>query len=482
MQIYLILLIYIIFIITISLKSRSNSKNLNNFIMGDRKAGGWLSAFSYGATYFSAVMFIGYAGALGWQFGLWAVLIGVFNAVIGTFLAWKVLAKRTRKITHELNVKTMPQFLSKKYDSNFLKYFSVIVIFLFLLPYSSSVYMGLTSISSVLLNIDVVICMISIAVLTGVIVLTGGYKTTLKADFFQGILLLGVLILLLIFIVNSSMFGGLEKGLDSLVTNTINLNLNLNSIISLVSIIVITSLGPWGLPQMINKFYAIKDEKEIKKATIVSSLFAFIVSGIGYFIGSLSIINYTSLNQLPGSGVNNTDYLVPNIILNSNVSELFYGFILILLIAASVSTLSSITLSASSTLSMDLISDFKKVNNVYVTKIVCLLFVLLSFIIALLDTPILILMSYSWGILSATFIAPYLLSLYWKSFNKIGAIVGMLTGFVIAIIPLMCKLLDINITIGSFGLISNNGNIIACIAILVSFVACYVGTKTRKCN
>ncbi len=475
---YIILFLYIILILGISFKNKHKAKSLNNFTLGNRKANGWMSAFSYGSAYFSAVMFIGYSGSLGWKYGILAVIIGICNALIGTLLAWIVLAKRTRKETRELDAKTLPQYLEKKYNSKFLKYLAASIIFIFLLPYSSSVYMGLTSVCSVLLNMDISLAMTLIAVLTTIIVLSGGYKTTLKADFIQGILILIGVIILVIGLTNSSSF----PGFNELIIKTKELNLDTPSIISLISIILITSFGPWGLPQMINKFYAIKDENEIKKGMLVSTVFSLIVAGIGFFVGSISITMYNNLSQIPAPGAGNTDYLVPNIILNSNISELFYGFILVLLLAASVSTLASITLTASSSISMDLIDDFRKQQskNSFGTKLICIIFILLSYIIASNDIPILVMMSYSWGILSGTFIAIYLLSLYWKKINKTGIIVGMITGFIISSIPLICKILSINITLGDMGLLSDNGNLIACFAIILSFIATYIATKLDK--
>lgn len=140
--IWLTIAVYIVFIAAVGLISRRSSKSMTDFTVGGRNAGAWVTALSYGTAYFSAVMFIGYAGTTGWKYGLWAVLPGLGNAVFGSLLAWLVLAKRTRKVTRRLKIKSMPQFFDQRFVSRPMKLFSAAVIFLFLLPYSASVYKG----------------------------------------------------------------------------------------------------------------------------------------------------------------------------------------------------------------------------------------------------------------------------------------------------------------------------------------------------
>ena len=96
-------------LLVIGLISSRSSKGMTAFTVGGRNAGAWMSALSYGTAYFSAVMFIGYAGGTGWKYGLWGVLPGIGNAVFGSLLAWLVLARRTRETTRRLKIKSMPQ-------------------------------------------------------------------------------------------------------------------------------------------------------------------------------------------------------------------------------------------------------------------------------------------------------------------------------------------------------------------------------------
>lgn len=467
---------YIIFMLVIGLLNSRNSKDISDFTVGGRNAGAWASALSYGTAYFSAVMFVGYAGATGWKYGIWGVWVGIGNALFGALLAWLVLARRTRETTRRLEIKSMPQFFNKRFNSIGMKRFSVAIIFIFLLPYSASVYKGLTSVCSVLLGMDEQICMIIIAFAAAAVVMLGGYVATLKADFVQGIVMFAGVIALIFAVIRSGQVGGLAVGLEAIAKETDKLNLGVKEHVGLWATVLMTSFGTWGLPQMVHKYYGIRDDHEVKRGTIISTVFALVIAGGGYFIGSFSHLFFT---QRPN---NSNDYLIPNMLDSAGLPNILLGLVLVLLISASVSTLASITISASSTLTMDFISDrlFPKMSSATaarVTKAVCGIFVVLSYVIANSQTPILDMMSYSWGILSGSFLAPYVLSLYWKGLNRAGGWAGMLGGIIIASPPVICKLIFPNAELPGVGLIADLGPHFACAAMAMSFVLCIVVSK-----
>lgn len=478
--IWITIAVYIALIALIGFFNKKKTKNISEFTIGDKNAGAWMSAFSYGTAYFSAVMFIGYSGRTGWNFGLWGVAVGIGNAFLGALLAWLVLAKRTREYTRRHDIKSMPQLFEKRFGSPAMKLFSVIVIFVFLLPYSASVYKGLTSICSVLLEVDEQVCMVVIAIAAGLIVVMGGYVATLKADFVQGLVMLVGIIALIVSIMRAEQVGGFTEGVKAISQKTSALNLTTTQFIGLWATVLMTSFGTWGLPQMIHKYYGIKDEKEIKRGTVISTFFALVVAGGGYFIGSLSRIFF---DKVPNGS---TDYLVPNMMLEAKISNILLGIVLVLLIAASVSTLASITITASSTLTMDFIQPRiiknKDKNIAPLTKVVCIVFVLLSYVVANSDTPILDMMSYSWGIISGSFLAPYLISLYSKRISKKAAWAGMIGGFVTAVPPLIAKLcislkiINNSFTVSSLGKLEDLGPHFACLAMLVSLLLCMTVT------
>ena len=483
--IWITIAVYVAFILGVGIYSSKKSKSITDFTVGGRNAGAWLSAFSYGTAYFSAVMFIGYAGGTGWKYGLWGVLPGIGNAIIGSLLAWLVLANRTRAVTKMLKIKSMPQLFEKRFDSKAMKTCCTAVIFIFLIPYSASVYKGLTSVCSVLLGVDERVCMIVIAVASALIVILGGYGATLKADFVQGSVMLVGVILLIFSVMRSDTVGGFTQGLTAVAQKTDELGLTASSHIGLWATVLMTSFGTWGLPQMIHKYYGIKDAHEVKRGTIISTLFALVVAGGGYFIGSLARLFFSDLSEIPGAGAGKTDYLIPNVLAMSDVSDILIGIILVLLIAASVSTLSSITITASSTLTMDFIKpkffkDMDAVKTANLTKILCVVFVVASYFIANSDTPILDMMSYSWGIISGSFLAPYMLSLYLKKLNKYGAWASILGGFFTALPPVVCKLFFPEAALPVFGAIKDLGPHFACLAMVVSAVLCLAVSKITE--
>ena len=469
LTIWIVIGVYAIFMLAVGILYSRKGTDMASFTVGGRSAGAWISALSYGTAYFSAVMFIGYSGGSGWSYGLWSVLVGIGNALFGSLLAWLVLADRTREYTRKHDIKSMPQLFEKRFGSSKMRLFACVVIFVFLIPYSASVYKGLTSVCSVILGIDEQVCMIIIAIASALLLVLGGYIATLKADFVQGFVMMIGVSALIVLVVLSPQVGGLGTGLSNMTEYMRShemLPLTGKPAVALISTLLMTSFGTWGLPQMVHKYYGIKDRQEVKRGTIISTVFALLVAGGGYFIGSLSHLFFGE--TMPEGG---KDFLVPLMLDQAGLPDLLVGVILVLLISASVSTLSSITLTACSTVSMDLVKPTiaKKMNDkdlAALTRILCLVFVVMSYFIANYPTPILEMMSYSWGIISGSFLAPYLLSLYWRGINRAGAWAGMLCGFLTAFLPAAIS-----------GFTTPDGPLYACLAMAVSFVLCFGVSK-----
>lgn len=485
--------VYIALMVVIGVTQGKKAKSIADLTVGGRNAGAWLSALSYGTAYFSAVMFVGYAGGTGKSYGLWGILAGLGNAVFGSWLAWRVLARRTRDTSARLKLKTMPQFLEKRYSSSAMKLFACIVIFIFLIPYSASVYKGLASVAEVLLGINVDICMIIIAVVAAFLLIFGGYLVQARADFMQGIVMMfGVAILIFCVVRCDAVgsFSGLAEyaksnGVQPSATNGLP-KLNASQWISLWATVLMTSFGTWGLPQMVSKYFGIKDDKQAKKGITISTFFAFLVAGGGYFIGSLCYryFTYAQLNDSADPNYIAQDYIVPNMLAESNLPSVLLGIVLVLLIAASVSTLCSVTLTASSTLTIDFINYFKKdmteKKSSFTIKALCVIFIICSYVIANTDTPILDMMSYSWGIISGSFLAPYVLALYWKKLNTKGAWAGILGGFAIAVVPAAAKILTSFTANETVVWLAGKGPVFACIAMVVSIILCVAVSAVTK--
>lgn len=446
------LAIFALAMVCIGVFSSIKTKTIDGFLLGNRGIGPWISAFAYGTSYFSAVVFVGYAGQHGWNIGIGSMWIGIGNAVLGCLVAWLLLAKRTRTMTHTLSAKTMPEFFAARYSSKAMKIFAAIVIFVFLVPYSAAVYNGLGNMfKAIFPNVGVNTWMLVIAVLTGIYLILGGYVATAYTDFVQGIIMIFGVFAMVIALVKTNAVGGFTHFIDNLKVLPADVQggadgAQLTSIFGGKSFkflcynIMLTSFGTWGLPQMVQKYYAIKDTKSIKQATVISTVFALIIGCGAYFVGSLSrlVLN----NQLPEGGVDN---VIPQTLLTAfgdanMVTTIILAVLLILLLSASMSTLSSIVLSSSSAISVDLIPEIKKnakpENQVITTRVLCLIFVGLSYLFATMKISIIVnIMSFSWGIVAGTFIGPYIWGIYSKKVTKVGAWAGMIAGFCTVAIP-----------------------------------------------
>ncbi|MDY6367439.1 MAG: sodium:solute symporter family protein [Clostridia bacterium] len=441
---YLILGLYVAAMVFIAVYTRKKANSVDNFLLAGKKGlNGWMSAFSYGTTYFSAVIFIGYAGSFGWKFGLGAIWIGVGNAIIGGLLAWMIMAKRTKNMTVRLSAKTMPDFFEKRYESPFLKKISAIIIFLFLIPYAASVYNGLGNLFGIMFGIDGTIITICLALLTALYLIFGGYFATSLSDFVQGLIMLAGVIVMVIFFMASSQVDGFE-GFKKLSDDGFGLfapygngGFLSSPMVSLISLVLLTSLGVYGLPQTVHKYYSVRDKKAIKQGTIVSTIFAFIVGVSAYLVGSFGRLFFTGL---PEGG---TDNIVPNM-LNIVIPNGLKGLIAVLVLSASMSTLASVALASSSVLSVDLYkgSINKKASDKNVTltmRIVCFVFIAISVGIALLNNKyhiaaIAYLMGLSWGTLSGCFFGPFVLGLYNKKLTKAAAITSVVGGLVLTVV------------------------------------------------
>ena len=423
---YIIIGLYALSMVAIAIYTRNRSKSVNDFLLAGKKGlNGWMSAFAYGTTYFSAVIFIGYAGKFGAEYGLASVWIGVGNAILGSLIAWIVLAKRTKNMTHRLQSKTMPEFFEKRYDSKALKYVTAVIIFLFLIPYSASVYNGLSSLFGIVFNIPGWVIMLALAAITALYLFFGGYFATALSDFIQGIIMIiGVVAMVLCFMFHSNVNWDLSSLINNPELNWLIFDSAKGGIygnaVSLVSLILLTSFGVWALPQTVHKYHSLRDDKAIKQGTIVSTAFALIIGFGAYFTGALSSL-------FPQFAQVGADNIIPNMLALVIPTGLI-GVIAVLILSASMSTLSSVSLASASVVAIDLYkgkfdpkASDKKVNTIM--RVLCIGFIVISVVLAILNeqfkiSAIAYLMGLSWGTLAGCFIGPFVLGVVWKRVTK----------------------------------------------------------------
>ena len=417
--------------VAVGLYCRRHATDVNGFVLGGRSVGPWLTAFAYGTSYFSAVVFVGYAGQFGWKYGIAATWAGIGNALLGSLLAWAVLGRRTRVMTQHLDSATMPQFFERRFQSKALKLAASAIIFIFLIPYTASLYNGLSRLFGMAFNIDYSVCVIVMAVLTGIYVIAGGYMATAINDFIQGVIMIFGIIAVIAAVLKSQ--GGFLAALDALgqvsdpsVSATPGV---FNSFfgpdpVNLLGVVILTSLGTWGLPQMVQKFYAIKSEQAITKGMIISTVFAMIVAGGCYFLGGFGRLFSDKIDI----AANGFDSVIPTML--SGLPALLIAVVVILVLSASMSTLSSLVLASSSTPTLDflkgtVVKDMDEKKQVRWMKGLIVVFIAISVVLAIIQykssvTFIAQLMGVSWGALAGAFLAPFLYGLYWKKASRAG--------------------------------------------------------------
>ena len=452
----LLTVIFLAVTVGVGFYSRRSAKNVDGFVLGGRNVGGWLTAFAFGTSYFSAVVFVGYAGQFGWKYGMSASWIGVGNAVIGSLLAWLVLGKRTKLMTQHIQSRTMPDFFGTRYNDEWLRVIASVIAFVFLIPYTAGVYMGISKLFEMGFDIPYEYCAVIMATLTAVYVILGGYKATAINDFIQGIIMLFGITTVIAVVLHSQ--GGLIAAVDKMATlapNTDDLTQKGAAMyanfqpgdfaswfgpnpMSLLGVVILTSLGTWGLPQMVGKFYSITDEDAIRRGTIISTIFAFIVAGGCYFLGGFGrLFVDTAFNSSRGKFV--YDNIVPAML--ETLPDFLIALVILLVLSASMSTLAGLVLTSSSTMTLDLIYRDKKsiegeveggeINDeiaekierrkVVIMRVLIVFFIVLSLMIAL-NPPQFIaqLMGISWGALAGAFLAPFMLGLYWKGVTRLA--------------------------------------------------------------
>ncbi len=421
----LLVCLFVAVAVGVGIYCRKTTKTVDGFVLGGRKVGPWMSAFAYGTSYFSAVVFVGYAGQFGFKYGLAATWAGIGNAILGSLLAWWVLGPRTREMTHRLKAQTMPEFFGKRYDSKALRIAAAAIIFVFLIPYTASVYNGLSRLFGMAFGLPYDVCVIAMAVITCIYVVLGGYMATVMNDFIQGIvMLLGITAVIVAVILNNGGFTEAVTQLsyisspDSAMAGPF-VSFFGPDLLNLLGVVVLTSLGTWGLPQMVQKFYAIKSGPAVKQGAIISTIFAFVVAGGSYFLGGFGRL-YEGQIEYAANGTPIYDSVIPTML--STLPDVLIGLVIVLVLSASMSTLSSLVLTSSSTLTIDLIKgnvvkDMSEKRQLATMRVLLVAFIVVSAGIALLQYHSSIvfiaqLMGYSWGALAGAFLGPFFWGLY----------------------------------------------------------------------
>ena len=456
----IMLIIFFAVMLTVGVVTRKKARTVDGFVLGGRKAGPWITAFAFGTSYFSAVIFVGYAGQFGWNFGLASTWAGLGNAFIGSLMAWNILGRRTRIMTQHLDARTMPDFFGKRFDSVNMKIIASFIVFVFLIPYTASLYNGLSSLFGLVFDVPYWAVIALMAVLTGIYVIFGGYMATAINDFIQGIIMLFGICAVIGAVLSAN--GGLMGSVISLSAipaegwegGAFTSFLGPDPL-ALLFVVLLTSLGTWGLPQMVNKFYAIKSEGDIHKGTVISTVFAIIVAGGCYFLGGFGRLYADNIQYQSNGTTPLFDTIVPAML--ATLPALVIAIVIVLVLSASMSTLSSLVLTSSSTFTLDVITPMKKNDireeeQVRIMRILILFFIVVSAVIAVIKdahpeiTFIAQMMGVSWGALAGSFLAPFLYGLYWKKTTRAACYTSFAWGCILMVIQMVVSLGGLDIS------------------------------------
>lgn len=431
----IVLSLYALMIVIVGIRGLRATKSFNDFFLGGGNVGPWMSAFSYGTAYFSAVLFIGFAGNIGWNFGYSGLWIALVNAFIGVLLVWWLIGWRVKQAAAQYQVSTMPEFLQKRYDSNFLKLLSSIVIFVFMIPYTAAVFMGLSYLFTSNFNVEYWHALAAMGLFTSIYMVMGGYKSMALIDMIFGMIMVVSVIILF--------FSTLYEGGGMLqITNDLNaVHSDLTAVIGppgwwpLLALVLLTSLAPFAMPQLMQKFFAIKDKQTVRKGMVASTIFALIIGGVAYFIGSTSRV-FLSPETNPGAfdgAIPRYDIIMPELLV-SVVPTSINVIILLLILSASMSTLAALVLVSSSTLVKDFYGGFinKNVTDQKLTllmRIMSAAFIVISILLAYSEIDhIVAILGISWGALGSFFLGPFIWGLLSKKVNRTGALASGILG------------------------------------------------------
>ncbi len=438
----IVLALYALMIIWVGIRGFRRTKTFDDFYLGGGNVGPWMTAFSYGTAYFSAVLFIGFAGNIGWNFGFSGLWVALVNAFLGVLAVWWFVGRRLKDAAVEYGAYTMPEFLMKRYRSPELKLLASLVIFIFMIPYTAAVFMGLSYLFTSNFDIEYWHALAFMGFFTALYMVLGGYKSMALIDMIFGIIMAVSVLILFGSTLNE---GG---GLGQISHDLRQFDPRLTQAIGppgwwpLLSLVLLTSMAPFAMPQLMQKFYAIRDRATVKRGMVASTLFAILIGGVAYFIGATSRV-FLDPGSNPAAfdpaGQPIYDVLMPEL-LTSVVPVSLSVIILLLILSASMSTLAALVLVSSSTLVKDFYQGFirREVSDARLTllmRIMSALFIVLSVVMAYLNLDhIVAILGISWGALGSFFLGPFLWGLFSRRVKRAGAVAAGTGGLAVCLI------------------------------------------------
>ena len=425
----MILLAYLAALVVVGFITGRRTKSVEDFYIGGRQIGPWVTALSFVAAYFSSVVIIG-GGGFGYMFGMSTLWIGAINVLLGCTAAWIVLGPRIRLFTQRLKTMTVPGFIGERFQSDFACIFSALIIVLFMIIYNVSILKGMGHIFEVLMNIPYVYGVLISCVIILFYVSVGGYLAVVWTSFIQAWVMGIGLIVLTVFTVQK--VGGISAVNSALASVDPGL-LHTPGIWGwpgLLSFALIVSFGVWGMPQLVVRFYSIRNLKVLKIGTVVATV-GTCMALLPYFNGAIARTLFPSLSS--------PDLAIPTLVKNI-LSPFGAAIVLAGVVAAGMSTFSSVLIILSSSMVQDLIGKgmkktINKEKSLFWGKMGSIVIGFISLVIALKPPAlVLTLTAFAWAVIASTTLWPILFGIYWKRATKWGCAASMVGGCVTALL------------------------------------------------
>lgn len=433
-----ILVCYFVVVGAVGIQAHRQTKTVGDYVTGGQSISPARTAFSYAMTNFSAGIFIAFAGQVGWNYGVFAILIGLAaSTFIGTYLPWKILAKRIREATEGLPSATIPSYLEARFDIKHIRAYSSVLMFVFFIPYSASLMMGMSFLFEQVFGINYTLINVLMAVFVAFYVFLGGFHAVTTTDFVQGVITLFASVVVVVFVVSLPQVGGPVTGVQALagmdsgyiVPNTAM------KWFGVFCLVLATGLGPWGMPDMTQRFIGIDSSSSVNKACRICVIVSVVICVCACALGACGHLFFEELPSFNGkSGV---DLIVPTIV--SYLPPVLGAIFVVLILSTSMSTLSGLALTATSSIVLDFVKQVRpnisEKSTLVLLRILTAVFVVAALLISLKPPAIMLdLIQLTVGAVAGTFTAPLLWGLYSKKITKAGVIGGMVCGIAIAVL------------------------------------------------
>jgi SSS family solute:Na+ symporter len=453
----IVVIIYLLLTGYVGYVAWRRTKTADDYMVAGRETHPFVMALSYGATFISTAAIVGFGGTAG-VYGMGLLWLTFLNILVGIFIAFVFFGKRTRKMGHNLGALTFPEFLSKRFDSRFIQYFSGLVIFFGMTLYASVVLIGMARFAETTLSIDYNIALVVLAVIVALYVIFGGIRGVMYTDALQGtIMFVGMFILL---VATYWMLGGVTDANQAL-TNLVNVvpakataaatatgftgwtsmpALGSPFWWTLVSTLILgVGIGVLSQPQLVVRFMTVKSNRELNRAVLVGGIFILLMTGTAFIVGALSnVYFFETAGKLAMQVVNgNADSIIPAFI--TAAMPLWFAYIfMIALLSAAMSTLSAQVHTQGTALGRDIyetLTNKKSGASVMIARmgiaIAMIIAVIMGFI---LPANIIAVGTSMWfSITAAAFLSMYVFALFWKGCTKAGAISGLVVGTLISL-------------------------------------------------